>query len=108
MDDKKEMSNVETQRNFLTAEEFPEGAYGAAQGKDEPVKNKNNAMEGRPAILQQFHIRIPQSPPRNAATVPRSASNPRRRGSKRGMTDIKKSRAKRLFQAFYCRGCWKF
>ncbi|MCY7912519.1 hypothetical protein [Bacillus haynesii] len=41
MDDKKEMSNVETQRNFLTAEEFPEGAYGAAQGKDEPVKNKN-------------------------------------------------------------------
>ncbi|MCY7780103.1 hypothetical protein P9D36_15910 [Bacillus haynesii] len=41
MDDKKEMSNVETQRNFLTAEEFPEGAYGAAQGKDEPVENKN-------------------------------------------------------------------
>ncbi len=41
MDDKKEMSNVETQRNFLTAEEFPEGAYGAAQGKDEPVENKS-------------------------------------------------------------------
>ena len=37
MDDKKELSNVETQRNFLTAEEFPEGAYGAAQGKDTPV-----------------------------------------------------------------------
>lgn len=35
------MSNVETQRNFLTAEEFPEGAYGAAQGKDEPVENKS-------------------------------------------------------------------
>lgn len=41
MDDKKELSNVETQRNFLTAEEFPEGAYGAAQGKDKPVENKN-------------------------------------------------------------------
>ncbi|AKQ74237.1 MULTISPECIES: hypothetical protein [Bacillus] len=41
MDDKKEISNVETQRNFLTAEEFPEGAYGAAQGKDEPVENKS-------------------------------------------------------------------
>lgn len=35
------MSNVETQRNFLTAEEFPEGAYGLAQGKDEPVENKS-------------------------------------------------------------------
>ncbi|MCY8436304.1 hypothetical protein [Bacillus haynesii] len=41
MDDKNEMSNVETQRNFLTAEEFPEGAYGSAQGKDKPVENKN-------------------------------------------------------------------
>ncbi|MEC1262887.1 hypothetical protein P9D34_21160 [Bacillus swezeyi] len=39
--DAEDMSNVETQRNFLTAEEFPEGAYGAAADKDEPVENKS-------------------------------------------------------------------
>lgn len=35
-----DFSNVETQRNFLTAEEFPEGPLGAAEGKYEPVTNK--------------------------------------------------------------------
>ncbi|MFN2745028.1 MULTISPECIES: hypothetical protein [Bacillus] len=41
MDKKYEdLSNVETQREFLAAEEFPEGAYGAAAGKNEPVENK--------------------------------------------------------------------
>ncbi|MFC4618392.1 cytosolic protein [Camelliibacillus cellulosilyticus] len=34
-------SNVETQRQFLTAEEFPEGCYGQPSGADEPVSNKN-------------------------------------------------------------------
>jgi hypothetical protein len=44
VDDKEkytDVSNVETQRNFLTAEEYPEGAYGAPRGKDAPVENKS-------------------------------------------------------------------
>lgn len=36
-----DVSNVETQQNFLTAEEFPEGGYGAPRGKDTPVENKS-------------------------------------------------------------------
>ncbi|MCM3714550.1 cytosolic protein [Alkalihalobacillus oceani] len=36
-----DFSNVETQRSFLTAEEFPEGSYGTPKGKDVPVENKN-------------------------------------------------------------------
>ncbi|MCY7856149.1 hypothetical protein MOB44_05660 [Bacillus sonorensis] len=47
----KELSNVQTQRNFLTAEEFPEGEYGSPAGKDEAVENKNTPwQEG-----QQFY-----------------------------------------------------
>ena len=36
-----DFSNVETQRSFLTAEEFPDGPYGTPQGKDKPVENKS-------------------------------------------------------------------
>ncbi|WP_077214481.1 cytosolic protein [Bacillus dakarensis] len=36
-----DFANVETQRNFLTAEEFPEGPFGSPIGQDEPVQNKN-------------------------------------------------------------------
>lgn len=36
-----DFSTVETQRNFLTAEEFAEGPYGSPIGKDEPVSNKS-------------------------------------------------------------------
>ncbi|WP_083935067.1 hypothetical protein [Bacillus sp. 1NLA3E] len=44
-------SNVEKQKNFLTAEEFPEGPYGSPVGQDEPVENKNTPwQEG-----QQFY-----------------------------------------------------
>jgi hypothetical protein len=44
MEDKKsyfDLSNVEKQQNFLTAEEYPEGPYGSPIGKDEPVQNKS-------------------------------------------------------------------
>jgi hypothetical protein len=44
MQDKKsyfDLSNVEKQQNFLTAEEYPEGPYGSPIGKDEPVQNKS-------------------------------------------------------------------
>lgn len=36
-----DVSNVETQKNYLTAEEFPEGAFGSARGKNTPVENKS-------------------------------------------------------------------
>ncbi|MFD1708645.1 cytosolic protein [Siminovitchia sediminis] len=36
-----DVSNVETQRNFLIPEEYPEGAYGAPIGEDTPVENKS-------------------------------------------------------------------
>ncbi|OMP67910.1 hypothetical protein [Domibacillus epiphyticus] len=48
MDNKKEykdLSNVEKQRNFLTAEEFPEGPYGSPIGKIKPVENKSTPWE---------------------------------------------------------------
>lgn len=50
MSDKEEQSytdfsTVETQRNFLTAEEFGEGPYGSPIGKDTPVTNKSTAWE---------------------------------------------------------------
>lgn len=40
-----DFSNVETQRNFLTAEEFPDGPFGSPKGKSEPVKNKETPWE---------------------------------------------------------------
>ncbi|MDQ0215166.1 hypothetical protein J2S13_001565 [Oikeobacillus pervagus] len=46
-----DVSNVETMRNFLTSEELPEGAYGAPQGKEEPVENKSTPWEEG----QRFH-----------------------------------------------------
>ncbi|WP_181349498.1 hypothetical protein [Thalassobacillus sp. CUG 92003] len=36
-----DFSNAETQQNFLASEEFPEGPFGAAKGKDVPVENKD-------------------------------------------------------------------
>jgi hypothetical protein len=40
-----DFSNVEKQRNYLTAEEFPEGPFGSPFGKDEPVQNKSTSWE---------------------------------------------------------------
>jgi hypothetical protein len=49
-----DFSNVETQRNFLTAEEYPEGPYGHPEGDDEPVENKSTPwQEG-----QQFYSNL--------------------------------------------------
>ncbi|RDV21875.1 cytosolic protein, partial [Parageobacillus toebii] len=36
-----DFSTVEKQKNFLTAEEFPEGPYGSPRRADEPVQNKS-------------------------------------------------------------------
>ncbi|MBM4760741.1 cytosolic protein [Bacillus sp. B15-48] len=40
-----DFSNVEKSRNFLTAEEFPEGPYGSSIRKDEPVENKSSEWQ---------------------------------------------------------------
>jgi hypothetical protein len=43
--DNHDFSDVEKQRDFLTAEEFPEGPYGAPGGTINPVENKSSAWE---------------------------------------------------------------
>ncbi|MCQ6278970.1 cytosolic protein [Bacillus sp. EB600] len=40
-----DFSNVEKQRNYLTAEEFPEGPFGSPIRKNEPVQNKSTPWE---------------------------------------------------------------
>ncbi|MGG3468077.1 cytosolic protein [Neobacillus pocheonensis] len=40
-----ELSNVEKQHNYLTAQEFPEGPYGSSFRKDKPVQNKSTPWE---------------------------------------------------------------
>ncbi|MED3624576.1 cytosolic protein [Neobacillus thermocopriae] len=40
-----DLSNVEVQRNFLTAEEFPEGPYGSPIRKDDPVELKSSPWQ---------------------------------------------------------------
>ncbi|WP_102345004.1 cytosolic protein [Bacillus sp. Marseille-P3661] len=36
-----DFANVETQQNYLVAEEFPEGPYGSPINQDKPVENKS-------------------------------------------------------------------
>nr|WP_232735726.1 hypothetical protein [Alteribacter populi] len=40
-----DFSNVETYKNFLTAEEYPEGPYGSPRGKTDTVENKSSPWE---------------------------------------------------------------
>ncbi|MFK9090024.1 cytosolic protein [Bacillus salipaludis] len=40
-----ELSTVEKQHDFLTAQEYPEGPYGSTIRKDEPVQNKSTPWE---------------------------------------------------------------
>ena len=40
-----DFSNVEKQRDYLTAEEFPEGPFGSPIRKNEPVQNKSTPWE---------------------------------------------------------------
>lgn len=44
MDEEREytdFANVEIGRDYVTGEEFPDGAYGSAIRKDKPVRNKS-------------------------------------------------------------------
>lgn len=40
-----EFKVVEDSRNYLTAEEFPEGTYGMPIGENEPVQNKSTPWQ---------------------------------------------------------------
>lgn len=40
-----DFSNVEKQRNYITAEDFPDGPYGSPFKKNEPVESKSTPWE---------------------------------------------------------------
>ncbi|MDQ0223859.1 hypothetical protein [Metabacillus niabensis] len=49
-----DFSNVEKQRNFLTAEEYPDGPYGSPIRKDEKVENKSTPWEDGQQYYSNF------------------------------------------------------
>ncbi|MBM7583499.1 hypothetical protein JOC86_000036 [Bacillus pakistanensis] len=49
-----DVSNVETQRNFLTSEEYPEGPYGSPIGKHEEVENKSTPWQEEQQYYSAF------------------------------------------------------
>ncbi|WP_101845718.1 hypothetical protein [Halobacillus sp. Marseille-P3879] len=49
-----DFANVETQKNFLTAEEFPEGSFGHPKGKEDPVENKDTPWEDGQQYYSNF------------------------------------------------------
>lgn len=50
-----ELSNVEKQQNFLTAEEFPDGPYGSPIAKNQPVQNKNTPWKEGQRYYSNFN-----------------------------------------------------
>lgn len=65
-----DFSTVEKRKNFLTAEEFPEGPYGSPRRADEPVQNKSSSWkEGQRYYsafnyeYKSFHQNIPRRDP---------------------------------------------
>lgn len=60
MDDKEkgtytDFSNVETMRNFLTAEDLPEGPYGSPINRDEPVRNHSEPWKDGQRYYSAFN-----------------------------------------------------
>lgn len=49
-----DFSNVESQRNFLNVEEFPEGPFGSVIDKNKPVKNKNTPWKDGQQYTSSF------------------------------------------------------
>ncbi|MDQ0155308.1 hypothetical protein [Robertmurraya andreesenii] len=49
-----DFSNVEVQKNFLTAEEFPEGAYGSPIHANDPVQNKETPWKAGQQFYSNF------------------------------------------------------
>lgn len=50
-----DFSNVEKQRDFLIAEEFPEGPYGSPSRADEPVENKSTPWKEGQRFYSAFN-----------------------------------------------------
>lgn len=50
-----ELSTVEKQQNFLTAQEFPEGPYGSPIRMDEPVQNKSTPWQEGQRYYSNFN-----------------------------------------------------
>lgn len=50
-----DFSNVEKQRNYITAEDLPEGPYGSPIGKDKPVENKSTPWEEGQRTYSNFN-----------------------------------------------------
>ncbi|MEH7548701.1 MULTISPECIES: cytosolic protein [Bacillaceae] len=50
-----ELSNVEKQQNYLTAQEFPEGPYGTPIRKNQPVQNKSTPWENGQRYYSNFN-----------------------------------------------------
>ncbi|MBB6450789.1 hypothetical protein HNR44_002779 [Geomicrobium halophilum] len=49
-----DFANVEDQRRFLTAEEYPEGTYGSPGGETDPVENKDTPWEPGQQFISHF------------------------------------------------------
>ncbi|MDF2788873.1 MAG: hypothetical protein K0S80_1971 [Neobacillus sp.] len=50
-----DLSNVEKQKNFLTAEEFPDGPFGSPIRKDKPVQNKSTPWQEGQRYYSNFN-----------------------------------------------------
>ncbi|MDP4105992.1 MAG: cytosolic protein [Bacillota bacterium] len=53
-----DFTNVEKQKGYLTAEEFPEGPFGSAFRKDEPVQNKSTPWEEGQRYYSAFNYEV--------------------------------------------------
>jgi hypothetical protein len=80
-----DFSNVEKQRDYLTAEEFPDGPFGSPFRKDEPVQNKSTPWEeGQRHYsafnyeVKAFHQDIPRQYP--GAHIPHDDPNKEEQG----------------------------
>lgn len=50
-----ELSTVQKQQDFLTAEEYPDGPYGSPIGKNEPVQNKSTPWKKGQRYYSNFN-----------------------------------------------------
>lgn len=65
-----DFSNVETQKTFLTAEEYPEGSFGSPTGESDRVKNKETSWKHGQQFYsaftyenRNFHENLPRQHP---------------------------------------------
>jgi hypothetical protein len=67
-----DLSNVEKQKNYITAEDFPEGPYGSPIRADEPVENKSTPWKEGQRSYSNFNYenkQLHQDLPRQDVTA---------------------------------------